>query len=144
MTSMTNIQNNCLPHQNGVEDTQQVDLDPPHRQIPERETRPDYNRNTSSLQNNVITYNVSMTDINLDHQDDYARNAYPQQQVGLDNLPQPERDQNTSNTNSINENIGNNNALTTQAISVVDINQNYDDNGNDSQDVNINLSKATN
>src|SRR5581483_6818129 len=114
--SMTDIQNNCLHHQNGVDDTQQVDFNNfPQRQIPERETRPNYNRNASLLQNNVITNGVLPTDTNLDNQNNYTRNDYPQQQADFNNLPQHqilERDQNINNTNSINSN---NNIVTTQA-----------------------------
>ncbi|RGB35645.1 hypothetical protein C1646_784957 [Rhizophagus diaphanus] len=102
--------NNQVSHQNRVEDTQQADLNNfPQRQIPERGTMPDYNRNTNSLQNDILSYDVSITDNNFDHRD--TRSAYPQQQVDL---------------------------YTTQAISVTNGNRNNDDNSvsyNDNHDV---------
>ncbi|CAB5361124.1 unnamed protein product [Rhizophagus irregularis] len=76
---------------------------------------PDYNRNTNSLQNDVLAYDVSITDNNFDHRD--TRSAYPQQQVDL--YTPAER-------------------ITTQAISVTNDNQIYDDNSvsyNDNHDV---------
>uniref|UniRef100_U9UMZ5 Uncharacterized protein n=1 Tax=Rhizophagus irregularis (strain DAOM 181602 / DAOM 197198 / MUCL 43194) TaxID=747089 RepID=U9UMZ5_RHIID len=113
----TDNQNNVNEgsHQNRVEDTQQADPNNfPQRQIPERETMPDYNRNTNSLQNDVLAYDVSITDNNFDHRD--TRSAYPQQQVDL--YTPAER-------------------MTTQAISVTNDNQIYDDNSvsyNDNHD----------
>ncbi|CAB5196514.1 unnamed protein product [Rhizophagus irregularis] len=72
-TSMIDNQKSCLPYQNEVEDTR-ADLNNfPQRQIPERETIPDYNRN-NSLQDDVLAYDVSTTD---NHRD--TRSAYPQQ-----------------------------------------------------------------
>ncbi|CAG8693823.1 hypothetical protein GLOIN_2v1473489 [Rhizophagus irregularis DAOM 181602=DAOM 197198] len=116
-SSNENIENNNQgSHQNRVEDTQQADPNNfPQRQIPERETMPDYNRNTNSLQNDVLAYDVSITDNNFDHRD--TRSAYPQQQVDL--YTPAER-------------------MTTQAISVTNDNQIYDDNSvsyNDNHDV---------
>ncbi|PKY24267.1 hypothetical protein RhiirB3_387853 [Rhizophagus irregularis] len=116
-SSNENIENNNqVSHQNRVEDTQQADPNNfPQRQIPERETMPDYNRNTNSLQNDVLAYDVSITDNNFDHRD--TRSAYPQQQVDL--YTPAER-------------------ITIQAISVTNDNQIYDDNSvsyNDNHDV---------
>jgi len=67
--SMTDIQNNCSHHQNGVEDIQQVSFNSfPQRQISGRETRPDYSRNASLHRNDVITNDVLPTGTDLDNQ----------------------------------------------------------------------------
>jgi hypothetical protein len=118
MTSMVDNQKSCLPPQNRVEDIQQADFNNFLCQIPERETISDYNRNINSPQSDIVTHDVSMTDINFHHRD--TCNACLQQQTDL-NIP-AER-------------------ITTQDIPITDVNQNYDDNimpYNDSHNVNIN------
>jgi hypothetical protein len=115
MTSMVDNQKICLPHQNRGEDTQQADYNNFPRQIPERETIPDYNRNINSPQNDIIAHDVSITDINFDHRD--TRNASPQQQADL--YTPDER-------------------ITTQDVLITNFNRNYDDNVmlyNDNQNV---------
>ncbi|CAB4383984.1 unnamed protein product [Rhizophagus irregularis] len=115
-TSMIDNQKSCLPYQNEVEDTR-ADLNNfPQRQIPERETIPDYNRNTNSLQNDVLAYDVSTTD---NHRD--TRNAYPQQYTSDE-------------------------SITTQDIPITAVDRNYDDINDmpcNDHDININLSVTT-
>ncbi|UZO25404.1 uncharacterized protein OCT59_017670 [Rhizophagus irregularis] len=115
-TSMIDNQKSCLPYQNEVEDTR-ADLNNfPQRQIPERETIPDYNRNTNSLQNDVLAYDVSTTD---NHRD--TRNAYPQQYTSDE-------------------------SITTQDIPITAVDRNYDDINDmpcNDHDININSSVTT-
>ncbi|GBB85097.1 hypothetical protein RclHR1_11680002 [Rhizophagus clarus] len=113
MTSMINIQNGCLPHQNRAEDNQQAFDKFPQHQVSGREMRPDYGINTSSSQDNVATYDVSTTDINHDYHVDYTRNTYSQQQIDLNSLPQNHTPE------------GKNYMITTQSIPTVDINRDY-------------------
>jgi hypothetical protein len=103
-TSVVYNQKNCLPRQNRVEDIQQADLNNyPLCQIPEREMISDYNRNTNLLQNNVVTHDVTIPDINFDRRD--FRNTFPQQHGDI-YIP-AER-------------------ITTQDVLTADVNQNYD------------------
>ncbi|GBC08956.1 hypothetical protein RclHR1_08500001 [Rhizophagus clarus] len=122
MTSMVNIQNNYLPHQDRAEYIQQTDFNKfPQHKIPVRETRSDYDINTDLPYENTSTYDASPTDSNLDHHVDYTCNAYSQQQVDL-------------NTEGENNNI-----VTTQGVPTAEINQNYSENTmpyNNNQDVN--------
>ncbi|RGB30924.1 hypothetical protein C1646_671302 [Rhizophagus diaphanus] len=136
-TSMIDIQNNCLPHQNRTEDTQQrVDFNNfPQHQIPVREMRPDYDINKNSPQNNAAAYDdVSTTDVNLNHHVDHTR-AYSQ------------ADLNSLSQNNTPDEENNNVTITTQGILTADINHNYNRNGvpyNINQDVNINSSATSN
>uniref|UniRef100_U9UJB0 Uncharacterized protein n=1 Tax=Rhizophagus irregularis (strain DAOM 181602 / DAOM 197198 / MUCL 43194) TaxID=747089 RepID=U9UJB0_RHIID len=70
-TQVTSMIDNQVSHQNKVEDTKDVQNNFPQRQIPERETIPYCDKNTNSLQNDTLTHDVPMTDINFDHRDTY-------------------------------------------------------------------------
>ncbi|PKC09952.1 hypothetical protein RhiirA5_472472 [Rhizophagus irregularis] len=70
-TRVTSMIDNQVSHQNKVEDTKDVQNNFPQRQIPERETIPYCDKNTNLLQNDTLTHDVPMTDINFDHRDTY-------------------------------------------------------------------------
>jgi hypothetical protein len=111
VTSMMDNQKNCLPYQNEVEDTQQADLNNfPQRQIPERGMVSDY----SSLQNDVLAYDVSTTD---NHRDTRIACPQPGENITTRDIPITAVDRNYDDINGMpyndNHDININSSVTT-------------------------------